>query len=36
MKADETKSNDLKFGANQKTCKDYGIGVPPPPGKKGG
>lgn len=28
MKADESKSNELKFGSNTKTCKDMGIGVP--------
>jgi hypothetical protein len=26
MKVDTTKSNDLKFGSNTKTCKDMGIG----------
>jgi len=33
MKVDETKSNDLKFGSNTKTCKDLGIGQK---GKEGG
>lgn len=31
MKADQTKSNNLKFGSNTKTCKEMGIGV----GQKG-
>ena len=26
MKVDESKSNQLKFGSNTKTCKDMGIG----------
>ena len=26
MKVDESKSNELKFGSNTKTCKDMGIG----------
>ena len=35
MKVDESKSNDLKFGSNTKTCKEMGIGVPQK-GKQGG
>lgn len=35
MKVDETKSNDLKFGSNTKTCKEMGIGVPSKGGKGG-
>jgi hypothetical protein len=33
MKVDETKSKNLPFGSNTKTCKDMGIGVK---GKGGG
>lgn len=33
MKVDTSKSNDLKFGSNTKTCKDMGIGQK---GKGGG
>lgn len=28
MKVDESKSRDLAFGSNTKTCQDMGIGVP--------
>lgn len=35
MKVDESKSNQLKFGSNTKTCQEMGIGVPSK-GKKGG
>ena len=27
MKVDESKSRDLAFGSNTKTCQDMGIGV---------
>ena len=35
MKVDESKSNQLKFGSNTKTCKDMGIGQAPKGGKGG-
>ena len=36
MKVDETKSKNLAFGSNTKTCQDMGIGVPEKKGKGGG
>ena len=36
MKVDETKSKDLAFGSQTKTCQDMGIGVPSKGGKNGG
>ena len=35
MKVDQTKSKNLAFGSNTKTCQDMGIGVPSK-GKGGG
>jgi len=36
MKVDDTKSKNLAFGSNTKTCQDMGIGVPDKGGKGGG